>query len=682
MRFLRVLHAITFNQKAPCFLISFVALILSVTVTNSAFALGGGKSSSMYAQQNFYGGVHSYGIHFGGDKQASILICEGSKCEQAPEPCSMASYSSCKDAQSCQALGAHFTWNSSENICTCAPGYSGDQCSNCTNKDLCDISCRPGYTGNHCDICAEGHTGSDCLTCKEGWAKGSTEPLWRCMKGVYCLKTNWAGECENWGTCPLNMNSSGDKIVGVPNAIGACTDTSDKNIVCGRTNAQGACEEWISCLKNVKVHNIVGTPNAYQSCCTEGEMFCQNYDDNTCTRWDCGSCSSDTPQFCHSAAECTEIGYTHYDSEHGCYNCQDTKNYTNSSPQTDAGCSDDNPICGAGTGINAASNNYGNKCYQCVKKLNHYTQSNENLGIGSNMDIGCSQKLDFYLCESEYHNFGTCRRCMNNKEDDGQIAALSFDENYVDLGCSPEARFCQADANKYSDVCGSCINTSCVHGFCNSASHKCDCINGFDGESCNICDDKHTGENDCIECARGYYNKDPAEFEAFLNGDFDDMTDRPTCSPTRECDTFIVVNSNGLKKCAGKNGEECTSGGTFYCSKMENGLCTQEDCCKGQINWHAGANGEDICLPCSSENLEACSEEECAVLGSNYTWDPQLGCIEKPHGAPCSEDSDCVENCHPPGGRAGPHGKGKRAMKAINVLVTQMKIVKVANFVL
>ena len=139
-----------------------------------------------------------------------------------------------------------------------------------------------------------------------------------CHDYNYCLNTDDDGECTKWDYCPYE--SSGDKIVGIPNADGGCAPDLDHRVVCLDTDEEGNCNSWAEpCLRTDEYHEIIGTPNARSFCCDPGTSHCDRYNNaHKCIRWGCGyTCSADTNyQFCNQD-ECAELG-SHFVWDNGC----------------------------------------------------------------------------------------------------------------------------------------------------------------------------------------------------------------------------------------------------------------------------------------------------------------------------------------------------------------------------
>ncbi|MBQ3695891.1 MAG: hypothetical protein II938_02855 [Alphaproteobacteria bacterium] len=203
-------------------------LVSTLLLTSaSAFAFGGNFRTKA-TRSDF--GVTSVGIHYGGKNQADVdFECNG-KHEK-------------KDIYG---------------ICTCEAGYRKEN--NVCVEDICETDDE----------------------CQEGVCVDKT-----CHSYNYCVETDSNGYCLKWQYCAYE--SSGNKILGIPNADGGCAATENHRVVCLDTNPSGVCDSWIEpCLKNDEYHEIIGTPMARSFCCDSGHAFCAYTNDKgQCTYWNC-----------------------------------------------------------------------------------------------------------------------------------------------------------------------------------------------------------------------------------------------------------------------------------------------------------------------------------------------------------------------------------------------------------
>lgn len=142
--------------------------------------------------------------------------------------------------------------------------------------------------------------------CEQGYENQNGE----CVKTRYCAKTNKVGVCKKGGWKSCDYDSSGNKIIGIPNAKGACAESENDHVVCESTNKYGACDEWISCPKTAEYHNIIGTPDAMFPCCNEFPTYCEKYNqEGKCVSWKCKyACSPDYLSVCEDAESCSQQG--------------------------------------------------------------------------------------------------------------------------------------------------------------------------------------------------------------------------------------------------------------------------------------------------------------------------------------------------------------------------------------
>ena len=57
-------------------------------------------------------------------------------------------------------------------IVACNCDTLGSDNLNCTSNGVC--SCKRGYTGDKCNLCASGYTGNECNECASGYLKEQT----------------------------------------------------------------------------------------------------------------------------------------------------------------------------------------------------------------------------------------------------------------------------------------------------------------------------------------------------------------------------------------------------------------------------------------------------------------------------------------------------------------------------
>ncbi len=232
----------------------FLGLASLILFSSHAYAFGGGHSEG---QADFWGnGVDAIGAYFGGKEKAKV------------------DFSAQCDAEHNKQYDIH-------GVCKCVYGYE--------------------QKGNEC-------VKSACAGCNNGVCINQV-----CYEYNYCQRTDSNGTCVQYGYCPYE--SSGNKIVGVPDAEGGCALNENYRVVCLDTDAKGRCIHWGEpCEKGDEYHEIIGIPDARSFCCDPGYAYCTHYnEDNKCTYWDCAEtacdlitnknpCKNYTPQ----GSECVE----------------------------------------------------------------------------------------------------------------------------------------------------------------------------------------------------------------------------------------------------------------------------------------------------------------------------------------------------------------------------------------
>ena len=429
-----------------------------------------------------------------------------------------------------------------------------------------------------------------------------------CVKKLddYCKKTNASGDCVEWAKC--EYESSGDIIVGIPDADGGCAEDNKHKIVCLDTNDDGLCVSWNEpCLKTDEYHEIIGTPNARSFCCDSGTAHCDYYDDqNQCVLWNCKkTCSVETDwQYC-SQLECEALGnHIIWDSKRS--------------------------LCRYEDGYDPEQENHMDETDYCKKtdssgdcvewaKCGYESSGNRVVGV-PNAEGACAEGDDYHVVCLRTDSKGNCISW------DG--SCLKTDEHHEVLGIPNAQGICCEPGHGYcaeTNTEGECTlwlymeyseNVSCPKNY----------IYDVDAEKC-YCPKNHYLDNEkCVPCAEGLISEG---------------RDNKKCVQiSYDCPPNEVYNKTA-KSC------ECPDNfymkdGIFDGRYTSGGVCTP--CPENSTSAGPNAIG---CIPVSNSS-SGYNEESCNALGSYFSWETEKDacrCADGYHGVLCKCSIQEQEYC-------------------------------------
>jgi len=582
------------------------------------------------------------------DTETHIIACQ----LKNPSGCSSTNRTACNQ-DNCSSLGQGY-WCYKEY-------YIGDNLSHTAgscvaNKDSC--GCDSPYeenSGGHCVKPCD--TDTDCDNNKACRLSSNNQKA--CV--VVCPTASEQQVCHSYAvvngpdgrTCQDTELSTGTCQTATIND-GVCVGGS---CVAKQPQCSEIADNCIECSGNTCTkYQCAGDPPACKKCDTTTGNFVNDNEatcaggNGTCSNGTCtcknrfaptpnsdGSCSSCAEKFGRSCESCTDTECTVYPCIGDAPMCQtcDTSTGNFITDDTVTTCANDNGTCNNGTctckdgfkptpsngACTSCTNAFGEKCLKCSDhECTEYAPE-------------CTQDTESTDCDNGYKCVSN--HCVSACQDEDMTNPC---KNYV----APQ-HTCQEGEDK--DDKTPCTTNDitdglCVKGICTAKNEVC--IEGaLDG-----CNDTDCGTAGGYWCVRRYIagsqeisaNRCVAnEAACICEGTYEDKDYRPLVNSPDEQTTSELV-------CA-------------VCSDDYLQLCTQDECpttCEGEAcpevnmySWNVQEGGTGICQKCTLTTYDACSQEQCAALGS-YTWDqdhciPQTTC--EAQGINCG-DWRCNSSTH------------------------------------
>jgi hypothetical protein len=510
------------------------------------------------------------------------------------------------------------------NVCECAPCYSGNQCS--TYDPNCDrFNCFGYYENDHENVCS---ANGDCIadntcSCDAGY------------NGVQCESVQCSPVCSSHGTCTdPNICTCDSGWVGKSCNIAYCFPYCNENQFCdsNSTHVFCSCETGWSggdCMTPLCVTNICGVNEecvAPELCkCESGwagdnctipvcdpicglHQSCNNSRICECDEgWNGvgGNCLSPICSSCLVHQDCAAPETCVCEDGWGGVNC--------TVPVCDPACGlhqncNDSRVCVCDNGWTGVD---------CLTAICDEPDCNENQDCIKPDNCVCKNgwtgdNCTVAVCSSCDPLYGTCYSPSNCS------CNVGYNDTYGDTSsCDP--------------VCSSCgVNEYC------SAPEVCSCLPGYSGSPCALICPSPCGDNQhCVlingtftcECLGGYYNNGTGVQDCYPGC-------QPACDTNEEC---VMPNVCACK--SGYSGSSCDP----VCSSCDTLKedCTAPETCTCKTGLWVGTNcSVPVCDPVCGTN-QKCVDP--AICECDEGWSSYPSCDVALCSSPsCSVNEECV----------------------------------------
>ena len=507
----------------------------------------------------------------------------GSVFDEELATCEMCEPGTIEEAGECVACGANEVQaNAGQTECdTCTGGSSPN-----ANQTQCDCPAGEGFVENTCAKCQPGKYALDneCVACDSD----KIQPNEGATSCDECDHAKVPNEDQTECVCSPGTEVDGDTGDCTPCAAGE-KEVAGECVACGENEIQSATG-MTSCdtCENGKVAN-----DEHTECkCPAGNEF--DAENSQCVK-----CTVGKKEENGACVACPEGEVQAEEGQTSCNGCTGGSAANEAQTQCD---------CPEGQGFNGD-----NECEECA--VGHFAEANECKLCGENEIQSAAAST---LCTP-------CEGIKISNEDHTECvcpAGQELDENGDCAECQPgtyenEGKCEPCEAGKVQPGTKQTSCTACTGGSVpNELLTVCECPGGqhFDGD------------NNCIDCEAGTYEKDGA-CEPCTDGKVQGTAGSTECVA---CTNGKVANED-LTDCVCQNGEgvNATTGDCETCeagTHSENSACVE--CEAGSVQ---SSPGQVECTACPGEKVPNADKTDC----------------ECPEGTELSEDGDTCDGCKP-----------------------------------